>query len=516
MTTFTRSGDLFSDVFRLHGKWRRTREAVICGDQRLTWGDFNTRLNHVANAALVDGLAPGDRVIVLMSNGLEMLETLFGLIKAGLTSVPLNLSVSDEAIAGMIRDADARLVVCTEEQARRLEADSDTREAIAGLGKVSVGTVRGWRDFRSWCGAASGTEPRTSPAGDLPMNIIYSSGTTGVPKGIVHTQAGRRDWAGDLAVALRYHGSARSLVTIGLYSNISWVTMLCTALAGGTLVIEPAFDAGRFWRLCRDELITHSSMVPLQLQKIMEADPDPSAPAPLQAIMSAGSPLHADLKARLLDRFGPAIIELYGLTEGVITTLDPEYAGGRMASVGHPIFGTDIVVLDDHDKEVAPGEPGEIVATGRFVMPGYWRRPGPTDEASWTAPDGTVWLRTGDIGYVDPEGYLFIVDRKKDMILSGGQNIYPQDIEAQLVRHSAVEDVAVIGAVSRKWGETPLALVVAREKVDPDEITAWCNARLGKQQRLADVKFVDELPRNPNGKLLKRELREIFKDLIYD
>ncbi len=507
---------MLPDIFRLHGKWRPNREAIVCGATRYGWRDFNARMNQVANAALAEGLQQGDRVIVLMSNGIEMAEVLFGLIKAGLTSVPVNLSVTEEAIAGMIRDADAKMIICTEDQACRIERHAALRQACAPLARVATGGGDRWRDFGDWTRAADATEPVVEIDPETPLNIIYSSGTTGTPKGIVHTQEGRRIWAEGLAVALRYHGAARTLITIGMYSNISWVSMLCTAMAGGTLIIEPGFDASRFWELCRSESVTHSSMVPLQMQKILEADSDPHEATCIQAIMTAGSPLYADLKQALIARFGPAIIELYGLTEGVVTTLDPEAADGRLASVGQPLFGTDLKIIDEEDREVPTGTAGEIVATGRIVMPGYWRREEATREASWTAPDGSVWLRTGDIGRVDEEGFLYIVDRKKDMILSGGQNIYPQDIESQLVQHTSVSEAAVIGLPSRKWGETPVALIVLREAAAPDAIRDWCNARVGKQQRLADVKILDVLPRNPNGKVLKRELRKTFEGAIYD
>lgn len=516
MTHYSIPQTLLPDVFRLHGQWRPTREAMICGDTRYDWRTFNNRMNQVANATLAEGLQPGDRVVVLMSNGTKMAETLFGLIKAGVASVPINLSVTDEAIIGMIRDADARMIVCTEDQTRRVEASPKLHAECERLIRISTGQFKGWHAFDQWASDMPNSEPGVRIAPDALLNIIYSSGTTGTPKGIAHTQQGRRDWAGDLALALRYHGAARTLVTIGMYSNISWVSLLCTALAGGTLIIEPEFNAARFWDLCETERVTHSSMVPLQMQMILEAEPDPAPATHIQAIMTAGSPLYPNLKQKLFERFGRSIIELYGLTEGVITTLDPEVAGERLASVGQPLLGTDLRIIDDLDHEVPLGTAGEIVATGRIVMPGYWRRDKATDEASWTAPDGTVWLRTGDIGRVDEDGFLYIVDRKKDMILSGGQNIYPQDIEAQLVQHESVSEAAVIGVRSRRWGETPIALVVLREPVEPADIREWCNARVGKQQRVAEVKVLPSLPRNPNGKILKRELRKAFEGAIYD
>jgi acyl-CoA synthetase (AMP-forming)/AMP-acid ligase II len=237
----------------------------------------------------------------------------------------------------------------------------------------------------------------------------------------------------------------------------------------------------------------------------------------MQGMMSCGSPLHDGLKRTIFASFNCGVIELYGLTEGIITTLDPEDAEGRWSSVGKPLIGTDICIVGEDNAVLSANSSGEIVSRGRITMPGYWQREDANREAEFVDGNGVQWLRSGDIGYLDDEGFLFIVDRKKDMILSGGQNIYPQDIEAVLVEHPDVADVAVIGAPSRRWGETPVALVVLRNGGDScEEIMHWTNARLGKQQRLAAVLAVDELPRNPNGKILKRELRNSFGELHYD
>ena len=514
--SFTQIDPLLPDVFTLHGKWRKNREAVICGNERLTWSQFDARLNQVARAAHAAGLSEGDRAAVLMANGLPMLEILFGLIKAGVTSVPLNLSVPEGALAGMIEDSGAKAIFCSADQALRVDGDNALPAATQNLIKVSDDAPLGWENYADWRNAQSTDAAALSINPETPLNIIYSSGTTGTPKGIVHSQRGRKDWASDLAVALRYHGGARTIVTIGMYSNISWVSMLCTALAGGTLIIQPKFDPVSFWEVADQERVTHASMVPLQFSKILDAEPDNADGSSICAMMSAGSPLFPDLKRRLLNRFGPAIIELYGLTEGVITTLDPEDAEERLSSVGQPLLGTDVVILNHEDQIQPAGAPGEIASTGRIVMPGYWNRPDKTKECEWMAPDGAVWLRTGDIGYVDEDGFIYIVDRKKDMILSGGQNIYPQDIEACLVDHPDIEEAAVIGAKSRKWGETPIGLVVLRRQSDPAAIQRWCNERLGKQQRLTDLLAVQSIPRNPNGKILKRELRQTYGDRVYD
>jgi acyl-CoA synthetase (AMP-forming)/AMP-acid ligase II len=317
----------------------------------------------------------------------------------------------------------------------------------------------------------------------------------------------------DLAQALRYHGAARTLVTLPLYSNISWVMLLCTLVPGGTLILQDGFDTGAALEAIQAEAVTHTAMVPLQYQRLLDdprfAQTDVSS---MQAMMSCGSPLHAGLKERVLDAFPCGVIELYGLTEGVITTLDPEDARERLDSVGRPLVGTDIEIVDDADRILGPDADGEIVARGRITMPGYHGRPDADEEATFIDPEGRAWLRTGDLGRRDADGFLRIVGRKKDMILSGGQNIYPADIETVLLTHEAVLDAAVIGVESPEWGERPLAVIerAADADEDPLVIMEWLNARIGRRQRVVGIEVVDELPRNPNGKILKRTLREWF------
>ncbi|WP_308909742.1 class I adenylate-forming enzyme family protein [Pseudokordiimonas caeni] len=515
MSAFDDRAPLFPRILALHGRQRASKTALVAEGVRLTWGELTARMNRLAHALRTLGLDEGDRVGIVMSNGAPMAEALIGCIAAGLTSVPINLSVSDAALENMLKDAGAKAVIATGDQIARLQPLVSRLQGIRWI-TADADLPAGWMDFASLFdhGPCPDTLPDVKPA--TPMNIIYSSGTTGLPKGIVHTQAGRLNWARDLAITLRYDSAARTLFTIGLYSNISWVGFLATLLCGGTLYIENGFDARRVLQRIEDDRISHFSMVPIQYQRLLdvpdEVDFDLSS---LKAVMSCGSPLHADLKRRLFARLGPKVIELYGLTEGLITTLDPEDAEGRWASVGLPLMGTELKLIDDEGIEVPAGTAGEIVGRGRIVMPGYWNRPEATAEATWTDPHGDRWLRTGDIGRFDEDGYLYIVDRKKDMILSGGQNIYPQDIEAVLMEHPAVSEAAVIGVKSERWGETPLAVVVCKAELDAKALLDWANARLGRQQRLTAVDFTAELPRNPNGKILKRDLRERYKDRHY-
>lgn len=518
MAHFDAPAPLLPEIIALHSRWRDSQPAIICGEQSLSWRQFGAQINRLANTLLEADLANGARIGVVMENSTEMAIALFGCMAAGCTSVPINLSVNDASLAVLLEDAGITGLIASASQTQRLEHTIQQRGSSLRLLLTTTGAEPTAVAWQLWDMALSPNE--TAPAvtidPDQVLNIIYSSGTTGLPKGIEASQRGRRDWAYDLAIALRYHSGARTLITIGLYSNISWVAMLSTVIAGGCLVLQRQFSARGFLDIVARERITHTAMVPVQFQRVLEeqhrASTDVSS---MQSMMSCGSPLHQRLKKAIFEQFPCGVIELYGLTEGVITTLDPEHAEGHWSSVGKPLVGTDIKIIGDDDSEVPWGCSGEVVSRGRITMPGYHNRNDANREATWTDPQGRRWLRTGDIGHLDEESFLYIVDRKKDMILSGGQNVYPQDIEALLFNHSAVGDVAVIGAPSESWGETPIALVVLAEAIAAETLKAWCNQQLGRQQRLSDVIFVEELPRNPNGKILKRELREQFSNRSY-
>ena len=273
-------------------------------------------------------------------------------------------------------------------------------------------------------------------APDDECNLIYSSGTTALPKGIIHTHACRMHWAYDAALALRYRNGCRTLFSLGLFSNISWVTMLATILVGGTMVLLRAFNPEKALAVIGAEDITHGALVPVQLERLLACPQRRSYhTGSLETLMCCGSPLKPEVKRSFAREFDCQLIELYGLTEGLMTILEPEDLERKVLSVGRPVFGAEIRILGEDDREVSAGEIGEIVGRGRLVMAGYHARDEANRDATWLDPDGAQWLRTGDLGRIDTEGFLFIVDRKKDMILSGGQNIYPVDIESIIREH---------------------------------------------------------------------------------
>lgn len=517
MTWFQAPRVTLPDLVALHGKWRGARIAVIEGRRRLTWRQFERETARAANGLRCLGLGAGDRVAVLMDNSLEMVILLFGIMRFGGVAVPLNVSISDTAVARMIEDANARAVFASAAHCRRIDALRTQSEAVARAARVALNhSDPGWTDFAAWLGAQSPEWQGAVPP-EQECNIIYSSGTTGSPKGIVHTHASRMHWAVDLALALRYRSDCVTLCSLGLFSNITWVAMLCTVLVGGTLVVMPSFEAAAALELMAAERVSHGTLVPLQIDRLLAVPTierwDLSS---LDTFMCCGSPLAPRSKREFPRRFGCRLIELYGLTEGLCTVLAPEDFESKFESVGKPFLGTDLRIIGDDDHEVAPGETGEIVGLSPLLMSGYNGNEAASGEATWIDSQGGRWLRTGDLGRLDDDGFLYIVDRKKDMILSGAQNIYPADIEAVMRTHPQIADVAVVGVSSLQWGETPVAIVVPRSAApSAQSLIDWTNTRVGKQQRIRAVVFRDKLPRNANGKVLKRELRAELADLQY-
>jgi len=517
MAWFSPSALTIPDVLTANAEYIGNKTAVICDDQEVSWSEFGHGTARVGNALLDSGLSKGDRVVVLMKNSAEMAEAMMGIIRGGMVAVPLNVSITDAAVAGMILNSGARAVIASGEHVHRIDGIREKLPADTKNRLISADTVPdGWLSYASLKQNASAETPDVAIAPQDECNIIYSSGTTGLPKGIVHDHACREAWGSDMAVALRYHSGARTLLTLGLFSNITWVCMLATFFAGGTIIISRRFDPIDCLETIERHRVTHTGMVPLQYQKLYEC-PDRTTfnLDSLEASMCCGSALPLWLKTALAEEWPGDFIELYGLTEGLVTILSPEDLLHKPESVGLPCPGQKLGILSDSNQLLGPGESGEIVGECRFLMSGYHDNPDANEEATWVHPNGARWLRTGDIGRTDADGFLYLVDRKKDMIVSGGQNIYPADIETVMFEHPDIADVAVVGLASEKWGETPVAVVVARNELAVEEVIAWTNSRVGKQQRIADIIGVDELPRNPNGKVLKRELRDQYTHLKY-
>ncbi len=512
---FQRPVLLSPDLITQNGRWLADRQALVDGEVALTWREFAAATAQIAGGLAALGVRPRERVAVLMDSRFETVVAMFGILRSGAVVVPLNVSINDAAVAAMCADAGCVAVFASGQQCLRIDA----LRSSAALAQVRhfIGCdppSGGWRDLKDFAGEALDGPHGISIGPEDECNLIYSSGTTSIPKGIVHTHESRMLWAYDIALGLRYRSGCRTLMSLGLYSNISWASMLATMLVGGTIVLMRSFNVEGALAIIQSERITHGAFVPVQLDRLLAcATRESFRTASLETLMCCGSPLSANTKRSFAREFDCDLIELYGLTEGLFTILEPEDLERKILSVGKPVFGADIRIIGEDDREVSAGETGEIVGRSRLIMAGYHALDDANRAATWSDPAGTQWLRTGDLGRVDEEGFLYIVDRKKDMILSGGQNVYPADIESVMREHPAIAEAAVIGVESERWGETPLAVVVLHvgQQQSVEEILAWTNARVGRQQRLSEVLVRESLPRNANGKVLKTELRREYR-----
>ncbi|MCA3179590.1 MAG: AMP-binding protein [Burkholderiaceae bacterium] len=500
------------DVIANHARFQPRKEAVVCGDVRRSWGDFDANISRIAHALLGEGLARGDRVAVMMGNRVEMLEAVFGIVRAGGCAVPLSGLLTGPQLAGLLADSGSVGAFTTADFRAKLDALPELPACLRRdlLVAADDDADPRWRPLATFVERMPSTQPAVTYRMDDAFNIIYSSGTTGLPKGIVQTHRARQHWAWSNAIELGVRDSSRALTTTSLYSNGTWLTMLPALWCGGTLVAMPAFDPRRFLELVRDERITHTFMVPSQFIMVLaEPSLDGADTSSLQSILCAGSPLRPDTKRQVIGRFGPKLTELYGFSEGFATMLKPWHPADKFETVGTPVIGFEIRILSEDGRELPRGEVGEIAGYGGGMMRGYHGRPEETAKLVWRDERGRSFIRSGDVGRLDEDGFLSILDRKKDMIISGGFNVFPSDLEQVVGGHPAVMDVTVIGIPHERWGETPLALVIrtAGAAATEAEVLAWANERLGKHQRLGAVEFRAEFPRNALGKVLKKDLR---------
>ncbi|MDQ2088866.1 class I adenylate-forming enzyme family protein [Marimonas arenosa] len=470
--------------------------AVVDEAHAWDWATFGALAKRVAGTLTAQGHGRGARVAVLARNSAEYLALYAGILCAGACVVPLPVSATSQVLRGMLTDCGAAL----------LFADSANAGLAAGLGAPEVVTLE---DLPVWADADPQPDP-TAPDPDDFFDLIYSSGTTGTPKGIIHDHRFR---ARQLMRMPRFglDENARLLVSTPLYSNTTLVAALPVMAKGGTLVSMAKFDVTRFLELSEKHRITNAMLVPVQYMRIMAApDFDRYDLSSYRAKTSTSAPLPAPLIRDILARWPGELYEIYGMTEGGLSTvLDARAQPDKLDTVGKPAEGCELRVIDEAGTELPAGAFGEIVGRGGPMMQGYLHAPEKTLEATWTSPEGIDFIRTGDMGRVDEDGFLHLLDRKKDMIISGGFNIYAADLERVLRDHPAVADVAVIAVPSPQWGETPLGLVVRRpgDLTGAEEILDWANARLGKTQRLSAVEFRTDLPRSAIGKIEKRVLR---------
>ena len=498
----------FATVPELIEHWATQRPdhpALIQDARRLSFAQLNERMNRVAAALQRDGIAPGSSVAICAFNSIEYAVVFLGALRAGVAVAPLAPSASAESLLTMLDDASPRLIFLDAPAAQHLSSAMARLPCPSlSLDQTGAGTLSEWLEDAAVAPVA--IQP------DWAFNIIYSSGTTGEPKGIVQSHAMR--WAHVRRNAAYGYDDAITLISTPLYSNTTLVAFLPTLALGSTVVLMGKFEAGEYLRLAQQHGVTHTMLVPVQYQRIMaREDFDQYDLSHFRYKFCTSAPFSAALKADVLARWPGGLIDTYGMTEGGGTCILAAHEHpDKLHTVGKPAEGHDIRVIDDEGNELPKGAIGEIVGHSPAMMTGYLNKPEKTAEAEWFDPSGKRFIRTGDVGRFDEQGFLTLLDRKKDMIISGGFNLYPSDLEAILRQHPAIADVAVVGVPSTRWGETPVAFIVlAPGATDtPEALLDWFNGRVGKTQRLASLELTDELPRSAIGKVLKRELRDRY------
>jgi long-chain acyl-CoA synthetase len=508
----------FTDLIAAHAARQPDAAAFVEGDRVLDWKTLHAHVLAVARALMDGGVAVGEHVAILGYPSLAYLECLFASVAARACVVPLPVSASADTLGAMLADCDARTVFLDPDagEAAREAVERFARPRGVPVIRFGEGGAEGagyaaWRD-EAGDEASARPRPRQAEPGDA-FNLIYSSGTTGTPKGIVHLHGMRQRQA--LRNGFGFSPASRTLLSTPMYSNTTITPLIGSLAHGGTTVLMRKFDTARYLAIASALRATHTMLVPVQYRRILaHADFDRTDLSAFELSQCTGAPLELPVKRDILARWPGRFVEVYGMTEGGVSFfLDAHAHPGKLATVGQPVHGTEVFLMDEAGRRLPPDPRGrtvgEVVGRSPFMMAGYHGRPEADTQIRWYDADGVMFHRTGDIGRFDADGFLTLLDRSKDVVISGGHNIYPADLEAVLVRHPDVLETAVIGVPSADWGETPLALVVPRPGaiLDATELRDWVNAQVGRLQRLCAVELRDHLPRSALGKLSKKDLR---------
>jgi len=451
------------NLLSCHAQYQPNKLALVFEDNRLTYKEYNQNVNRLANALLDMGIQKGDKISTLLPNCMEILEVYWAAAKIGAVAVPHSMLLLADGLKSLLNDSDTTMVVTN---ASMVETLNNIRKDLPAIPNdrfllIDGGDMPGYRDYHALKSMADDADPQDIEISEDDIyNIMYSSGTTGHPKGIA-------------------------------------------------FILHRQFDTEAFIETVQREKVTHVMMVPSQVVGVLHsANFSAEALSTLEMICSVGAPLHKEHKEELIKHLPNRLYELYGLTEGFMTILDKNDYENKTGSVGSPTAFFDLRIEDDDKNQVPAGVVGEIVGKGPIQMVEYYKRPEMTRQAIVNG-----WLYTGDMGYVDEDGFLYLVDRKKDMIISGGVNVYPKDIEEIIVQHPDVMEAAVFGVLDEKWGETPIAAVTLAKtaNISAEELVRWTNERVSaKFQRIHQAVILEDFPRNAAGKTLKRTIRDEF------
>jgi len=491
--------------------------AQMEGGRSLSYPEAREESCRIGNALVAAGLSPGDRVAFLSKNSVELALFYYAASRVGVVPVPLNYRLAAPEWAYIINDSQAKLLFAQPSLAAALapaegELTTVTRKIAVG------GAVEGWETWEDFLGSAGTAPPDRDVGTNDDVYQMYTSGTTGRPKGAVLTHEAVSRQIQQAHMAFGGDPGDRALIVAPLYHAAASITAFVTVGGGGTLYIQEDYEPTATVNALAGENIRIALLVPAMIQFCMAAVPDVKERSydSLRTIVYGASPISEQTLREAIEVFGCEFLQGYGMTEttAALTYLMPKdheralaSDPGLLLSAGRPLVGTEVRIVDENDKPLPNGTIGEVIGRGPQLMRGYWNLP----EASEAALRGG-WMHTGDAGILDDDGYLYIQDRVKDMIVSGGENVYPREVEEVLFQHPAVADAAVIGVPSEQWGEECKAVVVKKEgaEVTAEEIMEFCKGQLGGYKRPRSVDFIDALPRNPTGKVLKKDLREPY------
>lgn len=516
----TEPGTTLKDVFETSLRKYADRTAVVDDDRSLTYRELDRRANAVAHGLVERGVEVGDRVALVLSNRLEYVVADLAVIKAGAAKLPLNDMLTAEEFEYMLRDSGAETVICGPNFTDTIASIREGLPALETAIGIEDASPEGFVPFAALDGDES-EPPDQTPDGDDVAGHYYTGGTTGKPKGVLHTHDGITTNVFAHIVELGVSGDDTLLLMTPLPHSAG---MFCWSalLTGATAVIRAGFDPNAALESIERHGVTWTFMVPTMIYRVLDhPDRESADTSSLESLVYGAAPMTPARLREGLEAFGPVFLQFYGQTEvpNLITTFGKDEhrraveddRDERLSSAGQPCLTADVRIVDaetgDPDDRVETGESGEILARSPYAMAEYYERPEATAE---TVVDG--WVRTGDVGRRDEDGYVYLLDRASDLIISGGMNVYSTEVEEALDEHDGVREVAVIGVPDDDWGEAVKAIVVPRggESITEDEIVSFADDRLADYKKPKSVDFVDEIPKTPYGKMDKKALREPY------